>query len=40
MDTDQRHQLDQQGYLLLPGVLTPAQVAEVIARAEALWAEG
>ena len=39
MDQDQRDQLDQQGYLLLPGVLSPAQVAQVAARAEAVWAE-
>lgn len=38
MNADQKRQLDDQGYLLLPGVLTPPQVAEVIARAEALWA--
>ena len=39
MDQHQRDQLDQQGYLLLPGVLTPAQVAEVADRAEAVWVE-
>jgi ectoine hydroxylase-related dioxygenase (phytanoyl-CoA dioxygenase family) len=39
MNDEQREQLDQQGYLLLPGVLSPAQVAEVVAQAEAVWAE-
>ncbi len=39
MNDAQRDQLDQQGYLLLKGVLSPEQVAEVVARAEALWAE-
>jgi len=39
MNVDQQHQLDQQGYLLLTGVLSPEQVAEVAARAEAVWAE-
>ena len=38
MDQDQKDQLDQQGYLLLQGVLSPEQVAEVAARAEAVWA--
>src|SRR5262245_23968199 len=39
MDREQLDQLDQQGYLLLKGVLSPAQAAEVVARAEAVWAE-
>ena len=39
MNEAQREQLDQQGYLLLPGVLSPEQVAAVAARAEAVWAE-
>lgn len=39
MNDEQRDQLDQQGYLLLKGVLSPEQVAAVVARAEALWAE-
>jgi ectoine hydroxylase-related dioxygenase (phytanoyl-CoA dioxygenase family) len=39
MDGEQRKQLDEQGYLLMPGVLTAEQVAAVIARAEAVWAE-
>jgi len=38
MKDEQREQLDQQGYLLLKGVLSPREVAEVVARAEALWA--
>jgi ectoine hydroxylase-related dioxygenase (phytanoyl-CoA dioxygenase family) len=39
MNEEQCDQLDQQGYLLLKGVLTPEQVAEVVARAEAVWAQ-
>jgi len=39
MDDNQTKQLDEQGYILLPGVLTPAQVAQVIDRAEAVWSE-
>jgi ectoine hydroxylase-related dioxygenase (phytanoyl-CoA dioxygenase family) len=39
MNDEQRDQLDQQGYLLLKGVLSPQEVAEVVARAETLWAE-
>lgn len=39
MQPDQRQQLDQQGYLLLNGLLTPEEVAEVTARAEAVWAD-
>jgi ectoine hydroxylase-related dioxygenase (phytanoyl-CoA dioxygenase family) len=39
MDSEQRRQLEDQGYLLLSGVLTPGQVAEVVARAEALWGQ-
>jgi ectoine hydroxylase-related dioxygenase (phytanoyl-CoA dioxygenase family) len=39
MNADQQDQLDQQGYLLLRGVLTPEQVAAVAARAETVWAE-
>jgi ectoine hydroxylase-related dioxygenase (phytanoyl-CoA dioxygenase family) len=39
MDQRQLDQLNEQGYLLLPAVLAPEQVAEVAARAEALWAE-
>jgi ectoine hydroxylase-related dioxygenase (phytanoyl-CoA dioxygenase family) len=38
MNDGQRIQLDEQGYLLLSGVLSPAQVAEVAAQAEAVWA--
>jgi len=36
MDGEQRKRLDEQGYLLLPGVLTLGQLVAVIARAEAL----
>ena len=38
MNDGQRKQLDEQGYLLLSGVLSAAAVAQVAARAEALWA--
>ena len=39
MDQRQKEQLDQQGYLLLPGVLTLAEVGQVLARLEELWAQ-
>jgi ectoine hydroxylase-related dioxygenase (phytanoyl-CoA dioxygenase family) len=35
----ERRQLDEEGYLLLPGILTPAQVAAFSARLEALVEE-
>ena len=38
MNDGQRKQLDEQGYLLLSGVLSLAEVAEVVAQAEAVWA--
>jgi ectoine hydroxylase-related dioxygenase (phytanoyl-CoA dioxygenase family) len=38
MNDEQRQQLDEQGYVLLPAVLSPAGVAEVTAQAEAVWA--
>lgn len=39
MNEEKREQLDRQGYLLLPKVLSPEQVTEVVAQAEALWGE-
>jgi len=38
MNAEQRDQLGHQGFLLLKGVLSPEQVAEVVAKAEAVWA--
>src|SRR5579859_1650541 len=38
MNAEERQQLDEQGFVLLTGVLSPEQVAEVVAKAEAVWA--
>ncbi len=39
LTTDQKQHLETQGYVLLPGLLSPEMVAQVIDRLEALWAE-
>lgn len=35
----QLKQLDQEGYTVLPGILSPTQVTDLITRLEALWLE-
>jgi ectoine hydroxylase-related dioxygenase (phytanoyl-CoA dioxygenase family) len=39
MDKDQGQQLEQQGFVLLKGVLSAAEVGQVLARLEELWVE-
>src|SRR5947209_20484296 len=39
LSDSEKQQLEQQGYLILPGFLSPAQVAEFNARVEELFAE-
>ncbi|MCB9079771.1 MAG: phytanoyl-CoA dioxygenase family protein [Anaerolineaceae bacterium] len=38
LTTEQKQQLDEQGYVIFPGVLSPPEVEQVLARLEALWA--
>jgi ectoine hydroxylase-related dioxygenase (phytanoyl-CoA dioxygenase family) len=36
---EQKKQIDQQGYIILPGLLPPQDVAQVLDRLETLWRE-
>jgi ectoine hydroxylase-related dioxygenase (phytanoyl-CoA dioxygenase family) len=39
LTTEQRDRIEKEGYVVLPGLLSPAEVEEVLARLEALWVE-
>jgi ectoine hydroxylase-related dioxygenase (phytanoyl-CoA dioxygenase family) len=39
LTNEQRDKLDKEGYLVFPGLLSPQEVEQVLARLEALWSQ-